>query len=119
MQHADGGYDPERHRKRPTLPSASRDGGYDADRSPDLRYHQGFCDDLNEISSARDGSYICELVALEGAYYEIYKELRIPGRSGHPYRWHPATHSDLIRPGIPGYPATPKFTWFKLLRGDL
>ena len=45
--------------------------------------------------------------------------LRIPGRSGHPYRWHPATHSDLIRPGIPGYPATPKFTWFKLLRGDL
>ena len=46
----------------------------DADRSPDLRYHQGFCDDLNEISSARDGSYICELVALEGAYYEIYKE---------------------------------------------
>ena len=39
--------------------------------------------------------------------------------TGHPYRWHPATHSDLIRPGIPGYPATPKFTWFKLLRGDL
>ena len=45
--------------------------------------------------------------------------MRIPGRSGHPYRWHPATHSDLIRPGIPVYPATPKFTWFKLLRGDL
>ena len=41
------------------------------------------------------------------------------GVSGHPYRWHPATHSDLIRPGIPVYPATPKFTWFKLLRGDL
>ena len=47
--------------------------------------------------------------------------MRIPGRSGHPYRWHPATHSDLIRPGIPVLSGhfRPKFTWFKLLRGDL
>ncbi len=59
---------------------------------------------------------------LEGEWPYLWLDatyMRIPGRSGHPYRWHPATHSDLIRPGIPGYPATPKFTWFKLLRGDL
>ena len=54
-----------------------------------------------------------------GLFHALRIILRIPGRSGHPYRWHPATHSDLIRPGIPVYPATPKFTWFKLLRGDL
>ena len=35
------------------------------------------------------------------------------------FRGDPATRTDGIRPGIPVYPATPKFTWFKLLRGDL
>jgi hypothetical protein len=30
-----------------------------------------------------------------------------------------ATHTDLIRPGIPERPATPILTLFKLLRGNL
>jgi hypothetical protein len=35
------------------------------------------------------------------------------------FRGDPATHSDLIRPGIPGHPATPKPPDGALLRGDL
>jgi hypothetical protein len=35
------------------------------------------------------------------------------------FRDDPATDSDLIRPGIPGHPATPISTQFRLLRGDL
>ncbi len=32
--------------------------------------------------------------------------LRIPGPSGQGFRFDPATHSNLIRPPIPGYPVT-------------
>jgi hypothetical protein len=35
------------------------------------------------------------------------------------FRGDPATHTDLIRPVIPGHPATPISTLFKLLRGNL
>lgn len=45
--------------------------------------------------------------------------LRIPRSSGHLYRQYPATPTDLIRPGIPGHPATPISTLFKLLRGNM
>lgn len=32
--------------------------------------------------------------------------VRIPGSSGQGFRFDPATHSNLIRPPIPGHPAT-------------
>jgi len=32
--------------------------------------------------------------------------LHIPGQSGHRFQNYPATHSDFIRPLIPGHPAT-------------
>ena len=44
-----------------------------ADRPPDLSYAKGLCDDLNEIS-AQQGRYICEFVAIEGGFHELFKE---------------------------------------------
>lgn len=44
-----------------------------ADRPPDLSYAKGLCDDLNQIS-ARQGRYICEFVAIEGGFHELFKE---------------------------------------------
>jgi lysophospholipase len=44
-----------------------------ADRPPDLGHAKWLCDDLNEIS-ALQGRYICEFVAIEGGYHELFKE---------------------------------------------
>ena len=42
-------------------------------RPPDLSHAKGLCDDLNEIS-AEHGRYICEFVAIEGGFHELFKE---------------------------------------------
>lgn len=44
------------------------------DAPPDLSRHTEFCDELNAQSLKAKGEYICEFVAVNGAFHEIYKE---------------------------------------------
>lgn len=44
------------------------------DKAPDLSRHTRFCDDLNAESLAATGEYLCEFVALDGGYHELFKE---------------------------------------------
>lgn len=44
------------------------------DAPPDLSRHVTFCDRLNAASLAARGIYICDFVALNGAFHEMYKE---------------------------------------------
>ena len=67
---------------------------------------------IHQVTNGRyadglDGS----CVRIPGYAYSGAIRPPVPMASGHLFRFDPS--------GIPVYPATPKFTWFKLLRGDL
>jgi lysophospholipase len=43
-------------------------------KRPDLSRHTRFCNRLNAASLAAHGGYVCQMVAINGAFHEMYKE---------------------------------------------